>query len=92
MSKVVNNEMQANSLADNKIQAKKPEVGDIWVTESGKKYYIYNVFEDKIVKGFSVDTGRMNSFTISIINFNYSCKYLGKSKVNISDLFKTENE
>ena len=70
----------------------KPKVGDVWVNKHNTKYYIFNVFEDKLVRGFSVDTGRMQSFCLLTEDFIQIYTYLGKSKVRIEDLFKTENE
>lgn len=93
MSKVVNNEIQTNSLADNKIQAKTPEVGDVWKIK-GKD----TLFHIEAVEGAFVTVLQM---IISPIVFERvvdkellekHCEYLGKSKANISDLFKMENE
>lgn len=73
----------------------KPEVGDVWeiyglkirLEQVGKKYnkeYVYHISETpEGLKGCSV-------FTVGFIKA-YG-KYLGKSKINIKDLFKTENE
>ena len=90
MSEVANNKIQTNSLDNNKIQAKKPEVGDVWrsdahtiyivrITKSG---FIHNIFCD--AQGFH--TGRTELDFIQTY-----CKYLGKSKVNIKELFDVEN-
>lgn len=44
MSKVADNKIQANSLADNKTQAKTPEVGDVWQNKTGRlRVYITKV-------------------------------------------------
>ena len=69
----------------------KPEVGDVWVNKKGTKYYIFNVFEDKLVRGFSVDTGRMQSFCLLSEDFIQMYKYLGKSKVRIKELFDVKD-
>jgi len=72
-----------------------PEVGDVWdinghkilLEQVGKKYnkeYVYHICETPNgLKGYSV-------YTVSFIKA--AGKYLGKSKANIDDLFKTENE
>lgn len=65
-----------------------PEVGDIWVNKTGtKKYYVVSVSNKYVyclVKGLGISTKYYGLFQ------NYT--YLGKSKANINDLFKTENE
>lgn len=69
----------------------KPEVGDVWLNLQGKKYYIFNIFEDRIVKGFSTSTGRMDSFCLLIDDFLDLYTYLGKSKANMEQFFEVEN-
>lgn len=70
----------------------KPEVGDVWEKDStGRKIYIYQV----------------NDFTVDIIYWQFNdlitsqifierlqedYVYIGKSNVNISDLFEVQND
>lgn len=93
MSKIANNEIQANSLADNEIQAKTPEVGDVFYVRPypNMKRIIVNIIEYKNQVTYSVFNGQ-SIYEYSISRIKKELKYLGKSKVNISDLFKTENE
>ena len=71
----------------------KPEVGDVWKHRSGEKYYIYNVFEDKLVRGFAIlKSGRMDAFCYLMDDFVRCHTYLGKSKANINDLFEVNND
>jgi len=102
MSKVVNNEMSANSLADNKIQAKKPEVGDVWeyydeILKQNIKMYVLTVYDYHcmIIINDS-EVGNLSRKVVIPFWFNefneLKLEYLGKSKCNIEDLFKTENE
>ena len=75
-----------------------PEVGDIFYNEKlDEKIYIYKLWEHdkkgKFVKFLIKETYGLflEAFLLKDINFK-SMKYLGKSKTNIDDLFKTENE
>lgn len=65
-----------------------PEVGDIWINKTGtKKYYVVSLGNNYVyclVKGLGISTKYYDLFR------NYT--YLDKSKANINDLFKTENE
>lgn len=65
-----------------------PEVGDVWINKTGsKKYYVVSVSNKYVyclVKGLGISTKYYALFQ------NYT--YLGKSKANIDNLFKTENE
>lgn len=95
MSKVVNNEIQANSLADNKIQVKTPEVGDVWENSYGELAHI--IYSDSIVvfmRKYWITNYEyhfeVNRYDLSKFLKKYT--YLGKSIVKIEDLFKTENE
>ena len=95
MSKVVNNEMQANSLADNKIQAKKPEVGDVWEYKYGlDKVYVLaiNLIGERTRTLNFIDKGYVQQREYLTKGFVDDFRYLGKSKVKIEDLFNTENE
>lgn len=73
----------------------KPEVGDIWEDKNGYKVLIVKTM-------FSYAEGVSENYIHRLIfksgfgtkkddNFD-ECDYLGKSKANIDDLFKTENE
>jgi hypothetical protein len=92
MSKLANNEIQANSLADNKIQAKTPEVGDVFQSKEDTDIKLYITGKNNV--GFEALVS--NSAEIWDIDSWYFDEdyytYLGKSKVNIEDLFKTENK
>lgn len=72
-------------------ESKTPEVGDVWVNKNQTKYYIFNVFEDKLIRGFSVSTGRMQSFCLLTEDFIQIYKYLGKAVGSIDDLFKVKS-
>ena len=76
----------------------KPEVGDIFYNEKlDEKIYIYKIWEHdkkgKFVKLLIKETYGLflESFLLNNINFK-SMKYLGKSKANINDLFKTDEK
>lgn len=78
--------------------SKEPEVGDIFYNKNDdKKIYIYKFLEDsnkeKYVRLIIKETYGLfiETFLLKDINFK-NMKYLGKSKANIKDLFKTENE
>ena len=75
-----------------------PEVGDVFYNEKlDEKIYIYKLWEHdkkgKFAKFLIKESYGLflEAFLLKDINFK-SMKYLGKSKANISDLFKTENE
>ena len=72
-----------------------PEVGDVWEDDSGYKVLILKTF-------ISYSEAISENFFYRII-YNKGCAkkdykdissydYIGKSKANINDLFKTENE
>lgn len=75
-----------------------PEVGDIWKDNNTKKpIYVFGIYKtswgeyvcwcyywEKELELISENVGK------KLFLQNYT--YLGKSKVNINDLFKTENE
>lgn len=69
----------------------KPEVGDVWLNLQDKKFYIFNILEDRIVKGFSTSTGRMDSFCLLLDDFLDLYTYLGKSKSNMEQLFEVDD-
>lgn len=77
----------------------KPEVGDVWEDHEGRKLFLFQV-TDKYVHFFRrknkypENTNRVVVFTFTRFAFNRvdRFEYIGKSKVKIEDLFKTENE
>lgn len=68
-----------------------PEVGDIWKYKDGIKVHIIMV-DEETVEAFAILGGSAWSGTFSKDEFQKQHTYLGKSKANINDLFKTENE
>lgn len=67
----------------------KPEVGDVWMYKhTNIQYHIYCIFEDKLIRGFNVDTGRMDAFCLPVEDFIKLYTYIGKAKGSISDLFE----
>jgi hypothetical protein len=75
-----------------------PEVGDVWIDKENyfrmtfimvSDYYCeYIEHCEKLCESF--DVYRLND--IKNTSWKKGKKYLGKSKANIDDLFKTENE
>ena len=67
---------------------KTPEVGDVWInTKNNKKIYITGLGNHVyVVSDSGVASSRWRC------DFNKLYTYLGKSKTNIDDLFKTEVE
>lgn len=64
-----------------------PQVGDVWIsTKTNKKIYITGLGNHVYVVS---DSGVASSRWYC--DFNKLYTYLGKSKANINDLFKTEN-
>ena len=70
----------------------KPEVGDIWIDNDDKykKYIIFSV--DYRTQTITVLDKHFWKSSFSYEIFTEYFTYLGKSKANIDDLFKTENE
>lgn len=67
---------------------KTPEVGDVWInTKTNKKIYITGLKNHVYVVS---ESGVASSRWYCDFKKNYT--YLSKSKANIDDLFKTENE
>lgn len=72
----------------------KPEVGDVWEHKSSNNKHIIT-FNSKLhsenVMAYVLFDG-IHTYALEeyILKENYT--YLGKSKVSIEDLFKTENE
>ena len=65
----------------------KPEVGDVWISPKGIKIYI-----TQVCQRFYVVTEKGIATTRFWADFNKNYTYLGKSKVKIEDLFKTDNK
>lgn len=71
----------------------KPEVGDVYIDEDMNiKLLIIHI--NKYNGSFECLLHDMDNNIIytKVFYFLTNCKYLGKSKVKIEDLFKTENE
>lgn len=70
----------------------KPEIGDIWEKDSnGRKIYIYHVNDwsvDIIYRQFN----DLITSQIFIERLQEDYVYIGKSNVNINDLFEVQNE
>lgn len=74
-----------------------PEVGDIWEDKTTHSRMVFVMVSDyyceylehceKLCESFDV-----YQFTTGTNKWRKGMKYLGKSKVSIEDLFKTENE
>lgn len=71
--------------------SKEPEVRDIWKYKDGAKVYLIMV-DEETVESFTILCGGAWSGTFQKDEFIKNHTYLGKSKANIDDLFKTENE
>ena len=72
---------------------RKPQVGDVWIVEeTNASFYIEGVEEDVIIALQAVDKMLLYEIMIDTEVLHKHCTYLGKSKANINDLFKTENE
>jgi hypothetical protein len=84
-----------------------PEVGDVWghkihktllhIIEVGGNFITFIGFEDEVYPNKTYRRYHTNTFSSfsddpRYTNFTEIFEYIGKSKVNISDLFKTENE
>ena len=76
--------------------SKEPEVGDVW-ENNGTLIYLEQVGEEdnkEDIYCFIKFKNRVKAFG-GVYTKSYikkTMKYLGKSKANIDDLFKTENE
>ncbi len=71
-----------------------PEVGDIWIDNLScekKRYHIIDC-PSELVLAVKIKRGRIYTQEFYIGAFLNEFTYLGKSKANINDLFKTENE
>lgn len=70
-----------------------PEVGDVWkANSSGIVFYLSSIdVRDKKMMFSMAQDGRTKRILVDNY-FLMENTYLGKSKANIDDLFKTENE
>lgn len=71
----------------------KPEVGDVFVDED-MNIKLLIIYISKYNRSFDCLVHDMDNNIIytKSLYFLTDCKYIGKSKANLSDLFKTENE
>jgi hypothetical protein len=72
-----------------------PEIGDVWIDEFNHRMYIsYSDDSTTCVNVFYKTKPYIGLDKITVITkeFIKAFTYLGKSKANIDDLFKTENE
>lgn len=75
----------------------KPEYGDIWLDGYSRRIFVGDVYDLKnnsYAECITTDFFRpkvLKTMTIKFDTFQF-LTYLGKSKANINDLFKTENE
>lgn len=76
----------------------KPEVGDVWLDENSGSKIVFVCVNDYYMEYLEHNTKLVESFDVYRIHDTKSTlwkdelTYLGKSKVKIEDLFKTENE
>lgn len=68
-----------------------PEAGDVWEYKDGIKVYITMV-DEETVESFAILGGSVWGGSFRRDEFRKDHNYLGHSKANINDLFKTENE
>lgn len=71
--------------------SKEPQVGDVWKLKDGRNVYIYGC-DEETVDSIKFTGGFLWSGHFRKKEFLENHDYLGKSKANIDDLFKTENE
>lgn len=70
-----------------------PEVGDVWQYRYGlDKVHILSILSDRIRCVLLIDKRFVQQREYLTERFLEDYRYLGKSKANIDDLFKTENE
>ena len=69
------------------------EVGDVWIDKFKNRMFV--CYSDKTTTAFNImfriNQG-LDKYTVLTKEFIKEYTYLGKSKANINDLFKTENE
>lgn len=68
-----------------------PEVGDVWEYQ-GKQYHLSSVDDRYITVWCKSNDEVIRRHKWVTRSFNACFTYLGKSKANIDDLFKTDNE
>jgi len=68
-----------------------PQVGDVWVSQNGHKVHV-DVTDNIVTSFYYSGLYRLCKKIVVTKEFVKAYTYLGKSKVNIDDLFKTENE
>lgn len=68
-----------------------PEVGDMFEDKFKNRMFVY--YTDKVTTSFYIKfRNEIEKYTALTREFIQTFTYLGKSKVTINDLFKTENE
>ena len=67
-----------------------PEVGDVWEYADGHRVYVFDT--ENMICALAMVKGGLCYDGFKERKFLELHKYLGKSKANIDDLFKTENE
>ena len=67
-----------------------PEVGDVWKIKGKDTLFHIEAVEDAFVTVYILPTVFGRAVDKKLLEKH--CEYLGKSKANIDDLFKTENE
>lgn len=76
-----------------KCNQKQPEVGDVWEDKFGNRMFV--CYSDKTTTAFNVlfriNQG-LDKYTVLTKEFMQSYTYLGKSKVNIKELFDVEEK
>ena len=66
----------------------KPEVGDVWIDlETDRIHHITLVGDDKIWFAMSYEYSGIQVFWEKLDMFCQDCKYLGKSKASMKELF-----
>lgn len=69
-----------------------PEVGDVWKYHNCFPNMLITNVSDKAVDCLYCEEDEFKTLCFEKDIFTKNSKYLGKSKANIDDLFKTENE
>lgn len=76
-----------------RLYPKSPEVGDVWIDKFKNRMFV--CYSDKTTTAFNIMfrfSKGLDKYTVFTKEFVKEYTYLGKSKANINDLFKTENE
>ena len=70
-----------------------PEVGDLWIDlETDRIHHITFIENDLIWFTVATENSGIGVFWQFCDNFRKECKYLGKSKVNIKELFNVAED